>query len=30
MTVDVAELKRSNNKRLFGLKGGGGGVKRVE
>ena len=30
MTVDVAELERRNNKRLFGLKGEGGGVKRVE
>ena len=30
MTANVAKLKRSNNKRLFGLKGGGGGVKRVE
>ena len=30
MTADVVELEHSNNKRLFGLKGEGGGVKRVE
>ena len=30
MTADMVELEHSNNKRLFRLKGEGGGVKRVE